>query len=61
MGFYERRVLPHILNCAMTNKDVERERQRCLAGIEADVLEIGCGSAPKFAGYLYRGVARHRS
>src|SRR5262245_10022983 len=44
MGFYERHVLPIVLNLAMDNKDVAEERRRCLAPVEGDVLEIGFGS-----------------
>lgn len=44
MGFYENRVLPHIINLAMNTKSVREERERCLATISGAVLEIGFGT-----------------
>lgn len=44
MGFYEQRILPHIINCAMNTKDLHEERTRCLADLEGTVLEIGFGT-----------------
>lgn len=44
MGFYERRVLPHILNLAMSSKAMQEERRRCLEPIRGDVLEVGFGT-----------------
>ncbi len=44
MGFYENRVLPHIINLAMSTKAVKEERQRCLESLKGDVLEIGFGT-----------------
>ncbi len=44
MGFYEKRVLPRILNIACGTKTVEPLRQRVCAGLTGDVVEIGFGS-----------------
>ena len=44
MGFYERCVLPHLLNVAMNTKAVAEERRRCLEPVAGSVLEIGFGS-----------------
>jgi ubiquinone/menaquinone biosynthesis C-methylase UbiE len=44
MGFYEKRLLPHILNVAMNTKAVNDERRRCLESVKGAVLEIGFGS-----------------
>lgn len=44
MGFYETRILPHILNVAMNTKAVSEERRRCLEGVQGTVLEIGFGT-----------------
>jgi ubiquinone/menaquinone biosynthesis C-methylase UbiE len=44
MGFYDRRVLPHLLNLAMRNGDLEPYRKRVLAMAAGRVLEIGIGS-----------------
>lgn len=44
MGFYSRRVLPHIINLAMQNKDATRLRGQWVPQARGTVLEIGIGS-----------------
>jgi len=44
MGFYERRVLPRILNTACGTKTVEPLRRRVCEGLAGGVVEIGFGS-----------------
>jgi ubiquinone/menaquinone biosynthesis C-methylase UbiE len=44
MGFYSRRVLPHIINLAMRNKDLTRLRGDWIPQARGEVLEIGIGS-----------------
>jgi SAM-dependent methyltransferase len=44
MGFYERRVLPRILNIACGSKPVEPLRRRVCDGLAGTVVEIGFGS-----------------
>lgn len=44
MGFYERRVLPRILNTACGTKTVEPLRRRVCEGLAGNVVEIGFGS-----------------
>jgi len=44
MGFYGDRVLPYIINAAMSTQAIKDERRRCLAPVAGDVLEIGFGS-----------------
>jgi hypothetical protein len=44
MGFYERRVLPRILNTAGGMKALEPLRRRVCEGLTGDVVEIGFGS-----------------
>ena len=44
MSFYERRILPHILNLAMNTKVLDEERTRCLQDLKGVVLEIGFGT-----------------
>jgi ubiquinone/menaquinone biosynthesis C-methylase UbiE len=44
MGFYENRVLPHIVNFAMNTKAMKDERKRCLQDIKGTVLEVGFGT-----------------
>jgi SAM-dependent methyltransferase len=44
MGFYEKRVLPRILNAAGGMKTLEPLRRRVCEGLAGDVVEIGFGS-----------------
>jgi ubiquinone/menaquinone biosynthesis C-methylase UbiE len=44
MSFYERLILPHIINLAMNTKVLHEERTRCLKDLEGVVLEIGFGT-----------------
>jgi len=44
MGFYEDRILPHILNAAMKTKAIREERVRCLSEVTGTVLEVGIGT-----------------
>jgi len=44
MGFYENRILPHVLNAAMNTKAMREERTRSLKDVRGTVLEIGFGS-----------------
>lgn len=44
MGFYERRVLPRIINTACGTKTVEPLRRRVCEGLAGGVVEIGFGS-----------------
>lgn len=44
MGFYDDRVLPHIINVVMNNKQTREIRQRVCADLSGTVLEIGFGT-----------------
>ena len=44
MGFYDNRVLPHIVNVAMNTKEMRDERRRCLEHVTGTVLEVGFGT-----------------
>jgi ubiquinone/menaquinone biosynthesis C-methylase UbiE len=44
MGFYARRVLPHIIDLAMRNKEATRLRAAWVPHARGEVLEIGIGS-----------------
>jgi ubiquinone/menaquinone biosynthesis C-methylase UbiE len=44
MGFYERRILPHIIDLAMDTEVLKEERTRCLQEVKGVVLEIGFGT-----------------
>jgi ubiquinone/menaquinone biosynthesis C-methylase UbiE len=44
MGFYQTRILPHLVNLAMRNRDLLPYRERVISAAEGRVLEIGIGS-----------------
>jgi ubiquinone/menaquinone biosynthesis C-methylase UbiE len=44
VGFYARRILPHLINAAMKNKDATRLRAAWVPEARGRVLEIGIGS-----------------
>jgi ubiquinone/menaquinone biosynthesis C-methylase UbiE len=44
MGFYENHILPHLINLAMSKRDLLPHRERLIAAAEGRVLEIGIGS-----------------
>ena len=44
MGFYARRVLPHVINRVMKNKESARLREAWIPRARGEVLEIGIGS-----------------
>jgi ubiquinone/menaquinone biosynthesis C-methylase UbiE len=44
MGFYDDRVLPHIINVVMNNSATRKARERVCADLKGEVLEIGFGT-----------------
>jgi SAM-dependent methyltransferase len=44
MNFYERHILPHVINCACGTKPVQRQRQKVVPRARGVVLEIGIGT-----------------
>ncbi len=44
MGLYDDRILPYIINLALSGKEMSRIRRRVAAGLTGDVLEVGFGS-----------------
>ncbi len=44
MGFYTRRILPHVLDCACATKPIRKQRQKIIPLAKGDVVEIGIGS-----------------
>ena len=44
MGFYENRIVPHIINCACGTKPIRYQRKKVVPMAEGTVLEIGIGT-----------------
>lgn len=44
MGFYDERILPHLINCACSTKPNRKQREKVVPLATGDVLEIGIGS-----------------
>jgi ubiquinone/menaquinone biosynthesis C-methylase UbiE len=44
MGFYNERILPHVINLAMRNRELLSYRRRVVSQARGRVLEIGIGS-----------------
>jgi ubiquinone/menaquinone biosynthesis C-methylase UbiE len=44
MGFYDNRILPHVINLAMSNRELLPYRERVLSSARGRVVEIGIGS-----------------
>ena len=57
MGFYDDRVLPHVINVVMNTKQTRRIRGRVCAELKGEVLEIGFGTGHNLP-YLPADVTR---
>ena len=44
MGFYQERIIPHIINLSMRNRELTPYRHRVVQAAQGRVLEIGVGS-----------------
>ena len=44
MGFYDRYILPHMINCACGTKPITRQREKVVPLARGTVLEIGIGT-----------------
>lgn len=44
MGYYERRIVPRIINVACGSKEMRPLRERVCAGLSGEVVEVGFGS-----------------
>jgi ubiquinone/menaquinone biosynthesis C-methylase UbiE len=57
MGFYQRWIVPRLINLAMRNRSLDAYRQRTIGAASGLVLEIGVGSGQNLTLY---GSAVHR-
>ena len=58
MGWWENRVLPHLVEASCGGAEIAGHRAEVCAGLEGRVLEIGFGSGPvinKPMAHLYSG------
>ncbi|MCB1677300.1 MAG: methyltransferase domain-containing protein [Halioglobus sp.] len=44
MGFYDRNILPHVINCACATRPIQRQRAKVVPQAAGTVLEIGIGT-----------------
>jgi ubiquinone/menaquinone biosynthesis C-methylase UbiE len=51
MGFYSRRILPYLLDWAMSDQNLAKYRQEVLADVQGEVLEIGFGTGLNLSYY----------
>lgn len=51
MGFYERRILPRLLDFAMSNRELRPYRERVVSAAAGEIVEIGVGSGPNLPLY----------
>jgi ubiquinone/menaquinone biosynthesis C-methylase UbiE len=51
MGFYDKWVLPRLMNLMMANPSATEERKKTLAGVTGTVLEVGFGSGRNLPWY----------
>ena len=57
MGFYDDRVLPHLINVVMNTKQTREIRQRVCVQLKGEVLEIGFGTGHNLP-YMPASVTR---
>ena len=56
MSFYEKRILPHVINCACGAPAVARQREKVVPEAKGRVLELGIGTGLNAAYYRAEDV-----
>ncbi len=58
MGFYDERILPHMINMACSTSPTQKQRQKIVPLAKGEVLEIGFGSGLNVPFYDAANVSR---
>jgi SAM-dependent methyltransferase len=58
MGFYEKHLLPHFINCACSSKPMMKQREKVVPLASGTVLEIGIGTGLNLPYYQASKVER---
>ncbi|PLW69402.1 class I SAM-dependent methyltransferase [Pseudohalioglobus lutimaris] len=58
MGFYEKHILPHFINCACGSKPMMKQREKVVPHARGTVLEIGIGTGLNLPYYQASQVER---
>jgi SAM-dependent methyltransferase len=58
MGFYERRLLPHFINCVCGSRPIMKQREKVVPLAAGTVLEIGIGTGLNLPYYDQSKVSR---
>ena len=56
MSFYEKRILPHVINCVCGAPAVARQREKVVPEAKGRVLELGIGTGLNAAYYRAEDV-----
>jgi SAM-dependent methyltransferase len=51
VGFYNKFILPGLIDCACSSKPIMKQREKVVPYAEGVVLEVGCGSGTNFSLY----------
>ncbi len=58
MGFYDRHILPHVLDCACATKPIRKQRAKIIPLAQGLVVEIGIGSGHNLPYYNQEKVIK---
>lgn len=58
MGWYDKRILPHLINLSCGTKPIRKQRQKIVPGASGDVLEIGFGSGLNLPYYDHSEIGK---